>query len=82
MSASTVVSRAIHGCLLVSLLSATPGFAQKTEQVWGYKVRPGDRLIDISKSYQKSPDEWKKLQQNNTVPDPSYCSPASRSTSR
>ena len=75
MSASTVVSRAIHGCLLVSLLSATPGFAQKTEQVWGYKVRPGDRLIDISKSYQKSPDEWKKLQQNNTVPDPKLLQP-------
>ncbi len=75
MSASNMVKLAIHSCLLMGLLIASPGFAQKAEQVWGYKVRPGDRLIDISKSYQKNPDEWKKLQQNNTVPDPKLLQP-------
>lgn len=70
MSASSMARRAANGCLLACLLIVAPCHAQKTEQVWGYKVRPGDRLIDISKSYQKNPDDWKKLQQSNTVPDP------------
>ena len=75
MSASSMVKRAINGSLLACLLIAAPGHAQKTEQVWGYKVRPGDRLIDIAKSYQKNPDDWKKLQQSNTVPDPKLLQP-------
>jgi hypothetical protein len=75
MSASSMVMRATNGFLLACLLIAAPGYAQKVDQVWGYKVRPGDRLIDISKSYQKNPDEWKKLQQNNTVPDPKLLQP-------
>lgn len=75
MSASSMVKRAINGSLLACLLIAAPGHAQKTEPVWGYKVRPGDRLIDIAKSYQKNPDDWKKLQQSNTVPDPKLLQP-------
>jgi hypothetical protein len=52
-----------------------PAWAQATDQVWGYKVKPGDRLIDIAKAYQKSPDEWKKLQEKNAVSDPKLLMP-------
>lgn len=44
-------------------------------QVWGYKVKPGDRLVDIAKTYQKSPEDWKRLQQNNAVPEPKLLAP-------
>lgn len=44
-------------------------------QVWGYKVKPGDRLVDIAKIYQKSPEDWKRLQQNNAVPEPKLLAP-------
>lgn len=49
--------------------------AQATDQVWGYKVKSGDRLIDIAKVFQKSPQEWKKLQQKNAVSDPKLLMP-------
>lgn len=61
--------------LLLCMLTVSLGHAQQGEQVWGYKIKPGDRLIDISKTYQKSPDEWKKLQQRNAVPDPKLLVP-------
>lgn len=53
------------GLLAVSLVHAQTG-----ERVWGYKVKPGDRLVDIAKTYQKNPNDWKKLQESNAVPDP------------
>lgn len=53
-------------CLICNAFAQTP----PANQVWGYKVKPGDRLIDIAKSYQKSPDDWKRIQQNNGVEDP------------
>jgi hypothetical protein len=49
--------------------------AQTGEQVWGYKVKPGDRLVDIAKTYQKNPEDWKKLQQKNAVPEPKLLVP-------
>jgi hypothetical protein len=75
MSATSNLQWLVKGWLLASLMIVAPCHAQKTEQVWGYKVRPGDRLVDIAKSYQKNPDDWKKLQQGNTVADPKLLQP-------
>ena len=75
MSAKTSLSWAAGFFLSLCVLSISLSYAQTGEQVWGYKVKPGDRLIDISKAYQKSPDEWKKLQQKNAVPDPKLLAP-------
>ena len=61
--------------LLLAAVTASISSAQTGDQVWGYKVKPGDRLIDIAKAYQKSPEEWKKLQQRNAVPDPKLLLP-------
>ena len=49
--------------------------AQPPGAVWGYKVKPGDRLVDIAKTYQKKPDEWKQLQQRNGVAEPKLLTP-------
>jgi len=35
----------------------------------------GDRLVDIAKAYQKNPEDWKKLQQKNAVPEPKLLAP-------
>lgn len=62
---------------VVLMAAALPlGHAQTpAPQVWGYKVKPGDRLVDIAKAYQKSPEDWKRLQQNNAVPEPKLLAP-------
>lgn len=75
MSART--AKAIRCTWLVAplLLLATLSQAQTSQPVWGYKVKPGDRLVDIAKTYQKNPDDWKKLQQKNAVPDPKLLAP-------
>lgn len=65
---------ALTGLALLAI-SATVSFAQNSDQVWGYKVKPGDRLVDIAKAYQKSPEDWKKLQEKNAVPDPKRLQP-------
>lgn len=70
MTVGTPLRAAICFFLALSVLTTTFAQTPSNGQVWGYKVRPGDRLIDIAKTYQKSPDDWKKLQQNNQVPDP------------
>ncbi len=59
-------------CWGLSLCLLTQAFAQAPSngQVWGYKIRPGDRLVDIAKSYQKNTEDWKRLQQNNGIADP------------
>lgn len=75
MSAKQFARQVARVCLFACFPLVCSVHAQKTDQVWGYKVRPGDRLIDISKAYQKDPDAWKKLQQNNTVPDPKLLQP-------
>lgn len=62
-------------CMLLGLMTLSLVHAQTGEQVWGYKVKPGDRLVDIAKAYKKSPDDWKKLQQQNAVPDPKLLAP-------
>ncbi len=62
-------------CAALCVVTLSLSQAQPSGQVWGYKVKPGDRLIDISKTYQKSPEEWKKLQQSNAVPDPKLLAP-------
>lgn len=75
MSTAISIPSVMRGLLLICMLAVSQGHAQQGEQVWGYKVKPGDRLIDISKAYQKSPEEWKKLQQRNAVPDPKLLIP-------
>lgn len=70
MNTATAMFRPVLLFLWLCLLSLTLAQAQTTGAVWGYKVKPGDRLIDIAKTYQKSPEEWKKLQQRNGVADP------------
>ena len=69
MNVGTPLRAAICFFLALSVLTTTFAQTPSNGQVWGYKVRPGDRLIDIAKTYQKSPDDWKKLQQNNQVPE-------------
>lgn len=65
-----------HGALALGLMLLAPlAIAQTGEQVWGYKVKPGDRLVDIAKTYQKNPEDWKKLQQKNAVPEPKLLAP-------
>jgi hypothetical protein len=75
MSANTSWKTMTRFFVSLCVLTLSLSHAQTGEQVWGYKVKPGDRLIDISKAYQKSPDEWKKLQQKNAVPDPKLLAP-------
>jgi hypothetical protein len=63
-------------CALGLLLaSADPAQSQSNTQAWGYKVKPGDRLVDIAKTYQKNAEDWKKLQKENAVPDPKLLQP-------
>lgn len=70
------VSSTRHVCVLaLPLLVATGSPAQTGGEVWGYKVKPGDRLVDIAKTYQKNPEDWKKLQQQNAVPEPKLLAP-------
>jgi len=78
MSARNFVRRAGHYWLAFFALTLTLAQATAAEQVWGYKIRPGDRLIDIAKTFQKDPEEWKRLQQNNDVPDPKRLKPGSQ----
>lgn len=63
--------------LVMGLCFAGIAFAQAQTPgaVWGYKVKPGDRLVDIAKTYQKKPDEWKQLQQRNGVAEPKLLTP-------
>ena len=63
--------------LVMGLCFAGIAFAQAQPPgaVWGYKVKPGDRLVDIAKTYQKKPDEWKQLQQRNGVTEPKLLTP-------
>lgn len=63
--------------LVMGLCFAGIAFAQAQPPgaVWGYKVKPGDRLVDIAKTYQKKPDEWKQLQQRNGVAEPKLLTP-------
>lgn len=75
MSAKTFLNWRTRFFLSLCVLTMSLSQAQTVEQVWGYKVKPGDRLIDISKTYQKSPEDWKKLQQKNAVPDPKLLIP-------
>lgn len=75
MKPTSFTATTIRAALLLFALSYTSVHAQSGNQVWGYKVKPGDRLIDIAKVYQKSPEEWKKLQQKNAVPDPKLLMP-------
>jgi hypothetical protein len=75
MRAKTFLSWVARFILPLCVLTMSLSQAQTGEQVWGYKVKPGDRLIDIAKAYQKSPDEWKKLQQKNAVPEPKLLAP-------
>lgn len=70
MTVSTLARQVIGFSLALCIASNALPQAQTNNQVWGYKVRPGDRLVDIAKTYQKSPEDWKKLQKNNLVPDP------------
>lgn len=75
MNAPSTMARSVFLFLWLCLLNLTLAQAQPAGAVWGYKVKPGDRLIDIAKTYQKSPEEWKKLQQRNGVPDPKLLTP-------
>lgn len=68
-----VAAQALVAMLCAASLAQSS--AQTTEQVWGYKVKPGDRLVDIAKAYQKNPEDWKKLQQKNAVPEPKLLAP-------
>jgi len=63
--------------LALSLVTLGPrvASAQSAEPVWGYQVKPGDRLVDIAKTYQKNGGDWQKLQQSNAVPDPKKLQP-------
>ncbi len=70
MSTRSVLQGALGLGLALCLLGQGLAQAQANGQVWGYKIKPGDRLIDIAKAYQKTPDDWKRLQQNNGVADP------------
>jgi hypothetical protein len=71
---STAIGFILCLCTLAPLLSV----AQTGDQVWGYKVKPGDRIIDIAKAYQKSPEEWKKIQQKNAISDPKLLLPGTQ----
>lgn len=78
MKARNFITHAVYFCMTLTLLTNAFAQAPPAKQVWGYKVKPGDRLIDIAKSFQKTPDEWKKLQQNNVVPDPKKLLPGTQ----
>ena len=75
MSAPMSMKRSL--ALVMGLCFAGIAFAQAQPPgaVWGYKVKPGDRLVDIAKTYQKKPDEWKQLQQRNGVAEPKLLTP-------
>ena len=75
MSAPMSMKRSL--ALVMGLCFAGIAFAQAQPPgaVWGYKVKPGDRLVDIAKTYQKKPDEWKQLQQRNGVTEPKLLTP-------
>ena len=75
MSAPMSMKRSL--ALVMGLCFAGIAFAQAQTPgaVWGYKVKPGDRLVDIAKTYQKKPDEWKQLQQRNGVTEPKLLTP-------
>lgn len=75
MTFPTTMARSVPLFLWLLLVGTTFAQAQSTGAVWGYKVKPGDRLIDIAKTYQKSPEEWKQLQQRNGVADPKLLAP-------
>ncbi len=47
-------------------------------QDWIYTTRPGDNLWNISKTYLKSVDDWKKLKEYNSVNIPKQLSPGIR----
>lgn len=70
MKHPTAMARSVLLFLWLGCLGLAFAQAQTNAALWGYKVKPGDRLIDIAKTYQKSPEEWQKLQQRNGVADP------------
>lgn len=61
--------------LLAAMFALAPCITQGADQVWGYKVRPGDRLVDIAKTYKADQGDWQKLQKNNGVGDPQKLAP-------
>lgn len=73
------ITMARLGLLVLLLCQQGLALAQQHPQAsgvaWGYKVKPGDRLVDIAKTYQKTPEQWKKLQQRNGVTDPKLLQP-------
>lgn len=75
MSSRISVARSVVLLLWLCFAGLALAQAQSPGVVWGYKVKPGDRLIDIAKAYQKKPDEWKQLQQRNGVADPKQLTP-------
>lgn len=75
MSSRTFMARWVALLWWLCLAGTALAQAQSGGAVWGYKVKPGDRLIDIAKTYQKKPDEWKQLQQRNGVTDPKLLTP-------
>ncbi len=75
MSARLPMARLLSLMLCLSFAGMAFAQVQPSGAAWGYKVKPGDRLIDIAKTYQKSPDEWKQLQQRNGVADPKLLTP-------
>ena len=62
--------------VLTLALLGSPAMAQ--DQTWGYKVKPGDKLVDIAKDYMKKPGDWERLQKENGVLDPKRLQPGTQ----
>ncbi|MEZ0472117.1 FecR family protein [Luteimonas salinilitoris] len=60
--------------MLLALLGSTAASAQE----WRYRVRPGDTIWDLSRTYLRHDVRWQRLQAHNDVEDPWQMAPGTQ----
>ncbi|WP_407351964.1 FecR domain-containing protein [Luteimonas sp. R10] len=60
--------------MLLALLASTAASAEE----WRYRVRPGDTIWDLSRTYLRHDVRWQRLQAHNDVEDPWQMTPGTQ----